>query len=184
VKNNFQVNVIDDSPIANPGTASTVEDESVNSGNNEPEDGYTAKAEHVSLNIQWGADNANDANGQPGDRSVAFSNANVTVVGEAGNSLTSLGVAVHTAILANGTLVGYTGDTAPTTTGAGNVVFFATVSDVNNGEYNFHLVKPLDHDSSPANSENSLSLKFNYTATDSDGDTSSSTFTVNVVDDV
>jgi T1SS-143 domain-containing protein len=184
VKNNFQVNVIDDSPIANPGTASTVEDESVNSGNNEPEDGHKAKAEHVSLNIQWGADNANDANGQPGDRSVAFSNANVTVVGEAGNSLTSLGVAVHTAILANGTLVGYTGNTPPTTTGAGNVVFFATVSDVNNGEYNFHLVKPLDHDTSPSNSENSLSLTFNYTATDSDGDTSSSTFTVNVVDDV
>ncbi len=184
VKNNFQVNVIDDSPIANPGTVSTVEDESVNSGNNEAEDGYSAKSEHVSLNIQWGADNANDNNGQPGDRSVAFSNANVTVVGEAGNSLTSLGVEVHTAILANGTLVGYTGNTAPTTTGAGNVVFFATVSDVNNGEYNFTLVKPLDHDTSPANSENSLSLKFNYTATDSDGDTSSSTFTVNVVDDV
>ncbi len=183
VRNSFQVNVIDDSPIANPGAASTVEDESVNSGNNETEDGYSAKAEHVSLTIQWGADNANDGNGQPGDRAVAFSNANVTVVGEAGNSLTSLGVAVHTAILANGALVGYTGNTAPTTTGAGNVVFFATVSDINNGEYNFTLVKPLDHDNSPANSENSLSLKFNYTATDSDGDTSSSTFTVNVVDD-
>ncbi|CAN7602605.1 T1SS-143 repeat domain-containing protein [Neorhizobium sp. LjRoot104] len=184
VKNNFQVNVIDDSPVANPGTASTVEDESVNSGNNEAGDGYSAKAEHVSLNIQWGADNANDGNGQPGDRSVAFRNANVTVAGEAGNSLTSLGVEVHTAILANGTVVGYTGNTAPTTTGAGNVVFFATVSDVNNGEYNFTLVKPLDHDTSPANSENSLSLTFNYTATDSDGDSSSSTFTVNIVDDV
>ncbi|CAN7486531.1 T1SS-143 repeat domain-containing protein [Neorhizobium sp. LjRoot104] len=82
-------------------------------------------------------------------------------------------------------MVGYTGETAPTSAegeGAGNVVFYATLSDQNNGEYNFYLVKPLDH--AEGGEENSLTLTFNYTATDADGDTSSSTFTVSVVDDI
>jgi T1SS-143 domain-containing protein len=98
--------------------------------------------------------------------------------------LTSLGLAVST-VLINGVLVGYTGETTPTAVtgeGSGNVVFFASVSDVANGTYDFTLVKPLDH--AAGNGENSLSLTFNYTATDSDGDTSSNTFTVNVIDDI
>ncbi|MFC0243784.1 T1SS-143 repeat domain-containing protein [Rhodopseudomonas telluris] len=180
-RSSFTVNVIDDAPVAKAGTTSTVEDESLPGGNNEA-DGYAASVSHVSLNIAWGADNANDNNDQPGDRSVAFTNANVTVVGAYGSTLTSLGQEVHFALIGDSTLVGYTGATAPSSTSAGNVVFYAKLSDINNGEYDFTLVKSLDH--SAGGSENTLSLTFNYTATDSDGDTSSNIFTVRVIDDV
>jgi T1SS-143 domain-containing protein len=178
--NTFTVNVVDDAPVANVGTASTVEDEAVNGGNNEV-DGLAAGVSGVSLNINWGSDNANA--GGLNDRSVAFTSTTVAVSGASGEALTSLGLAVKT-VLIDGVLVGYTGETAPTAVtgeGSGNVVFFASVSDVANGTYDFTLVKPLDH--AAGNGENSLSLTFNYTATDSDGDTSSNTFTVTVVDD-
>ncbi|MDW5318242.1 DUF5801 repeats-in-toxin domain-containing protein [Rhizobium sp. PL01] len=179
--NTFTVNVIDDAAVAAAGTASTVEDEAVNGGNNEV-DGLAAGVSGVSLNINWGSDNANA--GGLNDRSVAFTNTTVAVSGASGEALTSLGLAVKT-VLIDGVLVGYTGETAPTAVtgeGSGNVVFFASVSDVANGTYDFTLVKPLDH--AAGNGENSLSLTFNYTATDSDGDTSSNTFSVNVIDDV
>ncbi|WP_426232614.1 DUF5801 repeats-in-toxin domain-containing protein [Pararhizobium sp. DWP3-4] len=182
--NTFTVNVVDDVPVANVGTASTVEDEAVNGGNNEDDD-FSAAVTGVSLNINWGADNAN-ASGL-NDRSVAFTNATVAVSGASSTALTSLGLAVTTTVLPDGTLVGYTGPTAPTALtgeGSGNLVFFAKVSDVANGSYDFTLVKPLDHAAGDgANGENSLSLTFNYTATDSDGDKSNNTFTVNVIDD-
>ena len=105
------------------------------------------------------------------------------VAGGYGATLTSLGQDVHFAILSSGVLVGYTGASAPASTGDGNVVLFATLTDASgHGSYDFTLVKPLDQ--AAGGGENSLSLTFNYTATDADGDTSSSTFTVNVVDDV
>jgi T1SS-143 domain-containing protein len=183
--NTFTVNVIDDAPVANAGTGSTVEDEAVNGGNNEETDGFATAVSGVSLNINWGADSANA--GGANDRSVAFTNTTVAVSGANGAALTSLGLAVST-VLINGVLVGYTGETAPTAVtgeGSGNVVFFASVSDAANGSYDFTLVKPLDHAAGDGtNGENSLSLTFNYTATDSDGDKSSSTFTVNIIDDV
>ncbi|MCZ7531628.1 MAG: hypothetical protein M5U31_15605, partial [Acidimicrobiia bacterium] len=137
----------------------------------------------VSLNILWGADDANPTSGGGlGDRSVAFTNANVAVSGAYnGASLTSLGQAVSYAVLGTGELVGYTG-ALPGSTADANVVFFVSLSDANNGEYSFTLVKPLDH--ADDGGENTLSLTFNYTATDSDGDTASNTFTVDVVDDV
>ncbi|QRM57315.1 VCBS domain-containing protein [Sinorhizobium sp. BG8] len=175
--NSFTVSVVDDAPIANVGTSSTVEDESVNFGNDE-DDGFSATASG-SLNISWGADNANA--GGTNDRSVAFTNANVSVTGASGEALTSAGQTVHFAILADGTLIGYTGESVPTTTSAGSVVFYASLSDSGNGSYSFTLVKPLDH--AAGGGENSLSLTFGYTATDSDGDTASNSFTVSVVDD-
>ncbi|WP_426125314.1 DUF5801 repeats-in-toxin domain-containing protein, partial [Pararhizobium sp. PWRC1-1] len=177
----FTVNVIDDALVANVGTGSTVEDEAVNGGNNEEADGFSAGVSGVSLNINWGADNANA--GGANDRTVAFTNTTVAVSGANGATLTSLGLAVSTTLI-NGVLVGYTGETAPTAItgeGSANVVFYASVSDAANGSYDFTLVKPLDH--ATGDGENSLSLTFNYTATDSDGDASSSTFTVNVIDD-
>ncbi|WP_426240680.1 beta strand repeat-containing protein, partial [Pararhizobium sp. DWP1-1-3] len=183
--NTFTVGVIDDAPVANVGTGSTVEDEAVNGGNNEDDD-FSAAVTGVSLNINWGSDNANA--GGLNDRSVAFTNATVAVSGAHGATLTSLGLAVTTTVLPDGTLVGYTGPTAPTALtgeGSGNLVFFAKVSDVANGSYDFTLVKPLDHAAGDGtNGENSLSLTFNYTATDSDGDIAKNTFKVNVIDDV
>src|SRR5262249_4898590 len=143
--NTFTVAIIDDVPVAGVGTERKVEDEAVNGGNNES-DGLMGSVANVSLNIQWGADDANgtiNGNGGLGDRSVAFTN-NVVAVANAynGTSLTSLGQAVSFAVLASGELIGYTGaGPAPTTTGDGRVVFFASLSDQNAGEYSFTLVK-------------------------------------------
>ncbi|WP_172831103.1 hypothetical protein, partial [Rhizobium leucaenae] len=116
-----------------------------------------------SLNISWGADNANTNNGGAGDRSVAFTDASVAATGQDGEALSSHGLAVHTVLLADGTLVGYTGETAPTATSASNIVFYATVSDTNNGHYNFTLVQSLDG----AKGSDAITLTFGYTATDS-----------------
>ncbi|MGX9393321.1 T1SS-143 repeat domain-containing protein [Nitrobacteraceae bacterium UC4446_H13] len=183
-QNHFTVNVIDDVPVAGTGTGSSVEDEALSRGNNES-DGLSASVHGVSLNILWGADNGNSNAGGNGDRSVAFSNADVAVSGAYdGTVLTSGGKDVHFALLSDGHLVGYTGSSAPHSIGAGNVVFYASVSDIDNGKYDFTLVKSLDHANNGLNNENELTLTFNYTATDSDGDTSSNTFTVAVVDDV
>lgn len=181
----FSVGIDDDSPYVGESTRGTVEDEAVNGGNDEAADELSAVATG-SLAIRWGADDANNGSGGLGDRSVAFTNATVTVAGAADDALSSLGRAVHTAILEDGTLVGYVGGTAPTAAtgeGSANVVFYATLSDASNrGSYSFTLVQPLDH--AAGSGENTLSLTLNYTATDSDGDTATGSFVVDVVDDV
>ncbi|MGF9562975.1 VCBS domain-containing protein [Neorhizobium sp. JUb45] len=185
--NSFTVGIVDDAPIANVGAEATVEDEAVVDGDPETEDGNNETDDNLSatsgdsLNISWGSDNANI--GGSNDRSVAFTDATMTAVGAYGAGLTSLGAAVSTIVLTNGTLVGYTG-AAPSSIDAGNVVFYATLSDAGNGSYSFTLVKPLDHAAgNGATGEASLSLTFGYTATDSDGDSASSSFTVRVADD-
>ncbi|WP_377278828.1 DUF5801 repeats-in-toxin domain-containing protein [Rhizobium sp. R86522] len=186
VKNDFTVKVIDDVPVRREEVRGTAEDEAVNGGNNEA-DSLSAVATGA-LNIRWGADDADTAAdlGGLGDRSIAFTNETVTVANAYnGASLTSLGLAVSTTVLANGTLVGYTGSTVPTSTAAANVVFHATLSDDVSGSYVFTLVKPLDHAANEGEGvENDLSLTFGYTATDSDGDTITGNFTVDVRDDV
>ncbi|MCL6707845.1 DUF5801 domain-containing protein [Pseudomonas sp. R2.Fl] len=171
----------DDGPaVTAPVTGGTVEDEAVNGGNDE-EDGLAATISG-SLNIDWGADSANDDDGQPGDRSVAITDAAVTATGTFGETLTSLGREVFTTIV-DGVLIGYTGEAVPSATTDSGVVFFASLSDASaNGSYTFTLVQPLDH--AEGGDENQLTLTFGFTATDADGDTSSSTVTVTVVDDV
>jgi|GEM_PF-5785208 VCBS repeat/T1SS-143 repeat domain/type 1 secretion C-terminal target domain (VC_A0849 subclass) len=171
----------DDGPaVTAPVTGGKVEDEAVNNGNDE-QDGLAATI-GGSLNIDWGADRANDNDGLPGDRSVAFTDATITFSGTYGETLTSLGQEVHTAIV-NGTLVGYTGSVVPVDVTDASVVFHASLSDADpHGFYTFTLVKPLDH--AAGADENALTLTFGFTATDADGDTSTSTITVTVVDDV
>ncbi|MGY5812094.1 T1SS-143 repeat domain-containing protein [Rhizobium sp. LEGMi198b] len=176
--NTFTITVADDKPVAATGDAGSVTEGALASGNENPHvetDAITTG----SLNISWGADNANTNNGGAGDRSVAFTDASVTTQGQDGEALSSHGLAVHTAILADGTLVGYTGETAPTATSASNVVFYATVSDTDNGHYNFTLVQSLDD----AKGSDAITLTFGYTATDSDGDTATNSFTITVADD-
>ncbi|WFU11876.1 VCBS domain-containing protein (plasmid) [Rhizobium sp. CB3090] len=178
VTNSFTVTVADDKPVASTGDAGSVTEGALPSGNENPHvetDAITTG----SLNISWGADNANTDQGGAGDRSVAFTDATVTTQGQDGEALSSHGLAVHTALLADGTLVGYTGDAAPTATSASNVVFYATVSDTDNGHYNFTLVQSLDD----AKGSDAITLTFGYTATDSDGDTATNSFTITVADD-
>ncbi|GES53172.1 hypothetical protein Rhsp01_57630 [Rhizobium sp. NBRC 114257] len=177
--NSFTVTVADDKPVASTGDVGSVTEAVLAAGNAALTHDTGAATATGSLNISWGADNANTDKGGAGDRSVAFANATVAVTGEDDGALTSHGLAVHTALLADGTLVGYTGEVAPTATSAANVVFYATVSDTDNGHYNFTLLQSLDD----AKGSDAITLTFGYTATDSDGDTATNSFTITVADD-
>ena len=177
------VTIEDDALTIGSVTTQTVDEEGLVGGN--AGDSYSsgdatgeALTATASLNISWGADNAdNDALvGATGDRTVTF---NVSQPGL--SALSSDGAAVSVAILSNGTLVGYTGAVAPTATSDASVVFFATLNDDANGSYQFTLKGNLDHP--VASTEDDLSLVFNFTAKDSDGDTQSGSFTVVVDDD-
>ncbi|MGN6461033.1 MAG: T1SS-143 repeat domain-containing protein, partial [Pseudolabrys sp.] len=173
------VDITDSVPVAAVGTAGSVTEGVLVAGNAALTHDTGAATATGSLNISWGADSANTDKGGLGDRSVAFTNATVAATGEDNGTLTSHGLAVHTAILANGTLVGYTGEAAPTTASASNVVFYATVSDTDNGHYNFTLVQSLDD----TKGSDAITLTFGYTATDSDGDTATNSFSITVADD-
>ena len=178
VTGSFTIDIADDGPTAIAGNASVVHDEALPGGALDSETS-TKSVSGISLNIDWGADSANA--GGTNDRTVVFTNANVSVFNAYGEVLTSLGETVTT-VLVNGTLIGYTGTAVPESLTDGNVVFHATLSDVANGSYSFTLVKPLDH--AEGDNENTLTLTFGYTAKDADGDTASSTFTVTVKDDM
>ncbi|MBC2775940.1 hypothetical protein H6M51_24130, partial [Rhizobium sp. AQ_MP] len=143
------------------------------------------------LAVFWGADNANDGNGQPGDRSVQFGPQAVTNL-QALN-LTSDGEPLKFEIITVGgqqILLAYTGDVVPTVMPANgeaavaaNVVFSVALSDGEAGSYAFELYDTLDHQGSVPG-EDSQVLTFQFTATDSDGDvTEPSTFSVKVIDD-
>jgi T1SS-143 domain-containing protein len=139
------------------------------------------------LNINWGADNADkaadtvtgtfatlvqDTPGGAGNRSVTFTDANVSFGGA--SSLTSQGVAITFSLNADHTiLTGSAGDRS---------VFQVSLSDDGTGSFRFVLLDQLDH--APNGNENDIALTFNYTVTDSDGDTASSKFIVSVDDDV
>ena len=99
------------------------------------------------LGITWGADNANDNGGQPGDRSVQFA----AVADPRG--LTSRGEAVHYKVFdvtGGQVLVAYTGSAPtvlPASTSAAiaaHVVFTVALSDAGSGSYTFTLIDTLD----------------------------------------
>ena len=157
-----------------------------------------------SLGISWGADRFNAhvdggvsaTNGHNGDRSVVFSDAIVTVTGHAGDAtsavatLTSNGNAVHYVLLDNGTtLVGYTGDVAPTAAPTGgeapsNIVFVVSLSDASDtGNYTVTQYQPLDHIAGGTTFQ-SIDLGFHFTATDSDGDPVNGSLLVTINDTV
>ena len=176
------VTLNDDVPVIGKPEASSVDEDNIANGN--VDSGYdgdlvgSAATSAGSLDIDWGADDEdNDASsGASGDRTVVF---DATQDGLAG--LKSGGEAVSIEILADGTLVGHTGDSAPTGTGDASVVFFASLNDNDAGSYAFTLVRPLDHDA--ANTEDDIDLVFAFTADDGDRDSASATFTVTVDDD-
>ena len=139
------------------------------------------------LHINWGADNADkaadtvtgtfatlvqDTPGGVGNRSVTFTDANVSFAGA--SSLTSQGVAIAFSLNADHTVL--------TGSAGGRAVFEVSLSDDGTGSYRFVLLDQLDH--APNGNENDIALTFNYTVTDSDGDTASSKFIVSVDDDV
>ncbi|WP_374383083.1 DUF5801 repeats-in-toxin domain-containing protein [Dongia sp.] len=120
------------------------------------------------LHINYGTD-------VPG--TVAF---DLTQPGLAGLQTTA-GAPVNFVILANGTLVGYTGGVAPVATNDPNVVFYASLNAAGSGSYDFTLKQPLHH--AGADAEDNVDLTFSITALDSEGEGSSATFTVSVNDD-
>lgn len=117
-----------------------------------------------SLNVSWGADNANPNTGAM-DRSVAFA--------------TTSGV---TDLKSNGEVISYTiTGTTLTATAGSRTVFTLELSDVPaHGGYVFKLLDNLDH----APNSNNLPLKFDFIAKDADGDAVSGHFTINVADSV
>ncbi|MES0882998.1 hypothetical protein ABLQ08_20155, partial [Roseibium sp. SCPC14] len=177
----FQVTIADDDVEIGATDPTSVDEEGLVGENVDTGyDGDLAGAAVTSsgeLGISWGADNANPTSGGGiGDRSVEFSDNQPGLTG-----LSSNGNDVSIAVLGDGTLVGYTGNTEPSASSDSSVVFFATLSDENNGSYDFTLVDNLDHPEQ--NTEDDIELTFAYTATDGDGDTASSTFVVTVDDD-
>ncbi len=98
-------------------------------------------------------------------------------------TLKSHGETIHYALLDSMTLVGYTGDTAPTAIDGANVVFSVVLSqDAShpNGAYDFTLRQPLDDHPSDVSD---LNFTFAFTAKDGDGDAVNGHFTVDVKDD-
>lgn len=133
-----------------------------------------------SLAINWGADNSNNGD-STFDRSVSFDEDQPGLEG-----ISSGGQAVNYTII-DGFLIAYTGSLPDFESDieAGfvqQVVFTVSLSDINNGEYSFNLLEPLDHPEDAKN-EGDLPLNFNFVATDADGDSVEGSFTVNVNDD-
>ena len=178
--NTFTVTVQDDMPIAHAGDATTVNEANLPDGTAPLFFGLVSPSVSGDLNITWGADNNNS--GSTNNRSVAFTDNDVTVTtGSPGHTtslsgLTSDGQPISYTVL-NGVLVAYTGSDPHS-----HQVFTVSLSDVGDGLYTFTLLGNLDHPAGQGT--NLLNFTFNYTATDSDGDTSSNHFTVSVKDSV
>ncbi len=160
---NVTIAVENDLPTIGSVTTRSVDEEGLSGGN--VGDSYAsgdlagnALTATSSLNISWGADDGdNDAlNGATGDRTVSFDASQPGLAG-----LMSNGLAVSVTILADGTLVGYTG-AVPISTGDAGVVFFATLNDDGAGSYDFTLADNLDHPT--PNTEDDLNLTFAFTA--------------------
>ncbi|WP_244273235.1 DUF5801 repeats-in-toxin domain-containing protein, partial [Pseudovibrio sp. Ad46] len=170
------VNVADDLPEIGAPTTGTVDEDGIpDIGNgNDTADGDAPATSHkvtASLDIDWGADDADSDEGGIGDRSVKFDGTPIT-----SQVLTSDGVALVYTLSE--------GDTVLTATkeGSGDAVFQVTLSDDGSGSYSFELLDNLDH--FVAGTEDDIELTFGFVATDSDGDTANSSFTVIVDDDM
>ncbi|CDZ70039.1 Hypothetical protein NGAL_HAMBI2610_16400 [Neorhizobium galegae bv. orientalis] len=146
-----------------------------------------------SLNISWGADNANDnVNGGyvgaqvAGDRSVVFGTNSVPA------DLTSNGFKIVYEVGANGTeLIAYRQQNGSYYDADGNVVdaaakasaavFKVSLSDAGSGSYTFTLLDNIDQ--SRGNEENNTNLNFQFVARDADGDQVTKSFSVSIDDD-
>jgi T1SS-143 domain-containing protein len=96
-------------------------------------------------------------------------------------TLTSGNVAVDTTII-GGVVVGYLHGTDPND--SDNQVFTLKITDQNSGQYEFTLLKQLDHpDHDQTGTQDPLVLNFTYKLTDYDGDSATSTLSINVRDD-
>ncbi len=127
-----------------------------------------------SLNVLWGADDANPDTGMF-DRKVTFT----TGAGDSG--LTSGGVAIHYFISADGeTLTAYLEGTDHTE--EANQIFVVTLSDELAGGYSFTLKGNIDH--AEGAGQNLLPITFDFIATDADGDSATGAFTIEVKDGV
>ncbi|CDZ56241.1 T1SS-143 repeat domain-containing protein [Neorhizobium galegae] len=146
-----------------------------------------------SLNISWGADNANNnVNGGyvgaqvAGDRSVVFGTNSVPA------DLTSNGFKIVYEVGANGTeLIAYRqqngsyydadGHVVDAASKASAAVFKVSLSDAGSGSYTFTLLDNIDQ--SRGNEENNTNLNFQFVARDADGDQVTKSFSVSIDDD-
>ncbi|MCZ7658594.1 MAG: hypothetical protein M5U07_12430 [Xanthobacteraceae bacterium] len=169
----IHVTILDDSPAA-PDAAAP---------NPLSEDGPNPILSNAALGMNWGADDGNDGEGQPGDRALVFSTAALALGGSGAiSSLTSNGLPVTLGHLdaAHTILVAYTGASAPTLGTESSIVFLASLSDIGTGSYSFDLRQPLDHPAPDGAQQHYIDLTFSYTATDADGDVDAGGFTVRI----
>ncbi|WP_441229190.1 T1SS-143 repeat domain-containing protein [Tardiphaga sp. 215_C5_N2_1] len=180
----FTVNITDETPsFTSEGVAPQFVDEEGNAGDTYASGDLAgeAKTATASLNIAWGADDANNVvdggfTGSAGDRSVVFASNAVSSL--QGQNLTSNGVALQYVLSTDGTtLTAYQGSGRLD----GDKVFAVTLSDQGNGSYNFTMLGHLDHPISGV--EDDLTPVFSFTARDGDGDAISSSFSVTINDD-
>ncbi len=157
-------------------------------------------SETGSLNILWGADNAdqttdgfNQDTPGAGDRSVTF-DIDMGSVGDKGvltadqaNELITVadGAIDASALMSGGVALTYSlneDGTVLTAQAGGTTVFRVALEDDGAGEYRFQLFTELDHPVGTA-SDDALDIAFDFIATDSDGDTTEADFKVTVEDD-
>jgi T1SS-143 domain-containing protein len=193
--NNFTVDVKDDVPVVTGSISTHDVGEDGLTGANATGGSFNAvdnlSTGAVSLNVNWGADNAissaQDSTGRSLTFNVSTSHSGViTPLDSHGHALnlTSDGVALQYVVTtqANGTqeLDAYKGSLHT----AANLVFSVVLDPTAaHGTYNFTLSGNLDHPASGSQDDN-LQLNFGITATDSDGDSVAQNFTVDVQDDV
>src|SRR6185437_3707766 len=192
--NNFTVDVKDDVPQVTGGISTHAVGEdglpgaNLTGGSFDAVDNLSTGA--ISLNVNWGADNAISSAQDSTGRTLTFNVSNnhgvITPVDSHGNALnlTSDGVGLQYVITTqvNGVqeLDAYKGGTHTTANLVFSVVLDPTAT---HGSYDFTLAGNLDHPAS-GQQDDKLELNFGITATDSDGDSVSQNFTVEVQDDV
>jgi T1SS-143 domain-containing protein len=173
----FDLSIDDDMPVIGEPETGMVDEEGINgnAGDSYPSGDMSGEdtVANGKLNIDWGADNNNDADSEF-DRSVVFADQ------QAPQGLTADGEPVSYRISDDdpSQLIAYTGVPG---TDSYSEVFTVSLSDEAEGSYTFTLLGNLDHPEE--NTEDNIDLSFEFIATDSDGDSATGSFTVVVDDD-
>ena len=201
----LNIGIEDDSPVIGNSTSVSVDEDGLSNGvNNTDSPGDNNDANRISatgsLNIRWGADNGDAADGLNADgsfaqdaigRAVYFSQADFDAFVLANGGLKSGGNGLTFTLTGNGTVI--TAYTAGGEGAEGTPVFRISLSDDGAGQYKFQLLGQLDHpktsdgeseSSSGGGFEDDIVLNLNFTAKDADGDLANGKFSVVIDDDM
>ncbi|KRA97542.1 hypothetical protein ASD83_10470 [Devosia sp. Root685] len=200
----INIGIEDDSQIIGASTSVSVDEDGLSGGvNNTTSPGDNNDANRTSatgsLNIRWGADNGDAADGTNEDgsfaqdtvgRAVFFSQADFDAFVTANGGLKSGGQSLQFTLSNNGTII--TAQIAGNEGAAGTPIFRISLSDDGAGQYKFQLLGQLDHpqnsdgesESSSGGFEDDIVLNLTFTSKDADGDLAGGKFTVVIDDDM